>query len=223
MTVLIATAMAEEARPHSRDWSPIDVPLGEAWEVAMGRNTAVVLKTGIGLVTAATAVTAAIGALSPSAIISSGSAGGLSQGIFVGDVVLGTSFAYHDADTTAFGYAYGQVPGMPEFYESDPHLLELAATARRDYKLRRGRIVSGNSFIADHLVDGVRAAFPSALAADMETTALAQVAYLYGIPFVAVRAISDLCGPTASKDFSVSLDVAATRSAAVVTSIVEGF
>ncbi|MDN5559416.1 MAG: 5'-nucleosidase, partial [Ruaniaceae bacterium] len=67
------------------------------------------------------------------------------------------------------------------------------------------------------------AAFPSARAADMATTALAQAAYLYGIPFVAVRAISDLCGPTASKDFSVSLDVAATRSAAVVTSIVEGF
>lgn len=223
MTFLIATAMAEEAKPLMHDSVPIDAPLGTAVKVTIGGHEAIVLHTGIGLVTAAAAVSAAISAFSPQVVISSGSAGGLSQGIFIGDVVVGTTFAFYDADATAFGYVAGQVPGMPEVYESDKRLVALASPTRRHYKLRRGKIVSGNSFIADHLVDSVREAFPNALAADMESTAIAQVAHLYGLPFVAVRAISDLCGPTASRDFALSLEVAATRAAEVVSSIVEEF
>lgn len=223
MTVLISTAMPEEARPLIAHGTPMDTPLGDAWEVQIEGKSAIVLRTGIGLVNAAAAVTAAICEFSPSALISSGSAGGLSEGIFVGDVVVGTTFIYHDADTTAFGYAHGQVPGMPESYTADRRLVDLASNARDDYRLRRGRIVSGNSFIADHLVESVRAAFPSALAADMETAALAQVAHLFELPFVGVRAISDLCGPTASQDFSMSVDEASARAAAVVSSIVAEF
>lgn len=34
----------------------------------------------------------------------------------VGDLVVGTQFRYADADATAFGYAPGQVPGMPESF-----------------------------------------------------------------------------------------------------------
>lgn len=37
-------------------------------------------------------------------VINSGSAGGIRNRLHVGDVVLSTGAAYHDADATAFGY-----------------------------------------------------------------------------------------------------------------------
>ena len=46
----------------------------------------------------------------------------------------------------------------------------------------------------------LRKNFPEAITVDMESTALAQVAYGANIPFLALRGISDLCGPTGHKD-----------------------
>lgn len=223
MTILIATAMQQEAHPFLTGATELDVPAGTAWETTVGRHRAIVLKTGVGLVNAAADLAAAICRYEPAAVLNAGAAGGLSQGIFVGDVVVGSSFSYYDADSTAFGYTAGQIPGMPEKYDADERLLELSSSVHHDYKIRKGTIVSGNSFVADHLVGDVRATFPSALAADMESAAIAQVTRAYNVPFLAVRAISDLCGPTASRDFSMSLDEAATRAAAVTTAIIEAY
>jgi adenosylhomocysteine nucleosidase len=53
----------------------------------------------------------------------------------------------------------------------------------------------------------------------METTALAQVAHVHGVPFLAVRGISDLCGPAGADDFLPPVAAAAERSAAVVLGV----
>lgn len=53
------------------------------------------------------------------AIINTGSAGALADGIAVGDVVITDRLAYHDVDVTAFGYAYGQMAQQPFYFESD--------------------------------------------------------------------------------------------------------
>lgn len=219
---LVVTAMEEEARPYLRHApEPIETPLGQAWRVPVGGRDSVVLVSGIGLVNAVAATTALLARVSPRALISSGSAGGLAQGIFVGDVVVGNAYAFHDADATNFGYARGQIPGMPEQYEADPDLVATAMAAHiQGVRVRPGRIVSGNSFIWAATVDEVRAAFPNALAADMESAALAQLAHLLDLRYVSVRAISDLCGPHAGDDFSMSVDEVSERSAAVVSSVV---
>lgn len=223
MTILIATAMKEEAQPFLHGAEPVETPLGTAWEVMFRHKRVIMLVTGVGLVNAAATVAAAIVTFSPRAILNPGASGGLSQGIFVGDVVIGSSCTYHDADSTAFSYALGQIPGMPEQYEADPELLRIATSVTSDYRIRKGRVVAGNSFVADHLVESVRKAFPSALAADMESTAVGQVAHRFALPFLPIRAISDLCGPTASRDFSLSLDEAAARAASVATSIIDAY
>lgn len=65
----------------------------------------------------------------------------------------------------------------------------------KDTPARCGTITTGDSFITDSNVSAVRSAFPAALAAEMESTAAAQVAFLSQVPFLAVRCISDLCSP----------------------------
>lgn len=222
VTALVVTAMEEEARPYLlHGGEELDTPVGSAWRVEVGGRDCVLLVSGIGLVNAAAAVTAMLGRFAPAGLISSGSAGGLAQGIFVGDVVVGNAYAYHDADATNFGYARGQVPGMPERYAADKDLVSQALGARvENVRVRPGKIVSGNSFIYSETVDAVRAAFPNALAADMESAALAQVAHLFGLRFVSVRAVSDLCGPHAGDDFSMSVAEVSERAAAVVEAVV---
>lgn len=222
VTALVVTAMEEEARPYLlHGGEELDTPVGSAWRVEVGGRDCVLLVSGIGLVNAAAAVTAMLGRFAPAGLISSGSAGGLAQGIFVGDVVVGNAYAYHDADATNFGYARGQVPGMPERYAADKDLVSQALGARvENVRVRPGKIVSGNSFIYSETVDAVRAAFPNALAADMESAALAQVAHLFGLRFVSIRAVSDLCGPHAGDDFSMSVAEVSERAAAVVEAVV---
>ncbi|MDO5494336.1 MAG: 5'-methylthioadenosine/adenosylhomocysteine nucleosidase, partial [bacterium] len=223
--VVAVAAMEEEARPFldgGRNAKELDLPIGKAWHVDFADRDVVVVVSGAGLVNAAIAAAHAVNEFRPQFLVSAGSAGGLAQGIFVGDVVVGTAYTYSDADATAFGYAMGQIPGMPERYEADPDLVRTATSFRlEEVRVRSGRIVSGNSFVDAKKVDAVRAAFPGALAADMESAALAQLAYKHDLPFVSVRAISDLCGEEAAEDFKFSLEEVSQRSADVVRHLIK--
>lgn len=220
---VVVTAMLDEARPYLRaGGEPLDTPIGRAWRVAIGGHECVLLVSGVGLVNAAAATATLLVHVSPTVLISSGSAGGLAPEVEVGDVVVGSSYAYHDADSTTFGYARGQIPAMPRDYAGDPDLIARALAAEGPAVVRRGPIVSGNSFVYAATVDDVRAAFPTALAADMESAALAQLAYLRSLPYLSVRAISDLCGPHAGHDHETSLDDVSERSAAVVATTIAG-
>lgn len=188
----------------------------------------IVTRAGIGLVNAAAAAGLALGVLHACAIVSAGSAGGLRSDVDVGDVVVGTDFTYTDADGTAFGYTRGQVPGMPESYPGDENLAAAAQAAAVPQvtlsadgarvapgRMHSGQMLAGGSFVTAHNVGDARQAFPQALSTDMETTAIAQLAWSLGVPMTAVRGISDLCGPAANQDFHLSLDVVAVRSAAL--------
>ena len=182
----------------------------------LGGREVLLVTTGIGLVNAAAAGAVVARGLNPAALVSAGSAGGLGPEVAVGDVVVGTSYAYTRADARAFGYAMGQVPGMPVSFAGDHRLVAEARAAGGGHTVRVGEVVSGDAFIDGALVDQVRRDFPDALATDMESTALAHTAHLFGLPFVAVRGISDLCGAT---EFSAHVDDAADRAADVVVGL----
>ncbi len=51
-------------------------------------------------------------------IINTGSAGGSASTLKVGDIVVSDEARYHDADVTAFGYEYGQLP-LPGGFKAD--------------------------------------------------------------------------------------------------------
>ncbi|UNX55010.1 5'-methylthioadenosine/S-adenosylhomocysteine nucleosidase [Georgenia sp. TF02-10] len=224
---VVVAAMDEEVAPYTRRGTAIGpaVEAGGAWArpVAVDGVRLYLVRSGIGLVNAAAAATAALGRVRPAALLSTGSAGGLAAGVQVGDVVVGDRYTYASADATAFGYALGQVPGMPVDYPAAGALLAAARRARPPAgTLRVGGMVSGDSFVTATTVADVRSRFPDALSTDMETTALAQVARSYAVPFLSVRGISDLCGPAAGEDFHLGVDQAAERAAAVVLAVLAG-
>lgn len=177
-----------------------------------------VIRTGVGLVAAASATTWAALTLNPTSIVSAGTAGGLSCDIEVGHVAVGEAATYGTADATEFGYERGQVPGQPVRFEADAELLGTARSAAGD-GWRFGRILSGDTFVTARNVADTREAFPDAVATDMESCAIAQAASALGIPWLSVRGISDLCGPEAGQDFHMDAREAATRSRDAVVAI----
>ena len=219
----VVVAMPEEAEPFldlatSRCAHPQSVGNASFHALELAGRPALLVRTGIGLVNAASAVTAAIERFEPGAVVSAGSCGGLRADVNVGDLVVGTEFRYTDADATAFGYAPGQVPGMPEAFTAAEDLVVAAhgLAAPEGRALWRGTMLSGGSFVTAENVGGTRQTFPDALSTDMETTALAQVCQGHGRKFLAVRSISDLCGPAAGQQFHMELDLVARTSAEAV-------
>jgi adenosylhomocysteine nucleosidase len=64
---------------------------------------------------------------------------------------------------------------------------------------------------------GLRAALPDALAVEMEGAAMAQVCHDWGVPFAAVRTVSDRADDAAHADFTRFVaEVARHYSAAVL-------
>lgn len=165
----------------------------------------VLCESGIGKVEAGITTEHLITDCAADVVINSGSAGGIGDGLHVGDVVISTETAYHDVDATAFDYQYGQLPGKaPRFVASEKwgKALEKAGE-QTGLNIKRGLIVSGDQFIAsqDAIADILKH-FPDALSSEMEGAAVGQVATDHQVPYVVVRAMSD----TGDEDAGVSFD-----------------
>ena len=204
---------------RSEHMADFDIYCGEY----AGKNVVLAL-SGIGKVNAALS-TALVLQHRPDFVINTGSAGGLGSGLKVGDVVIGTQTAHHDVDITAFGYAIGHVPQMPARFESDPALCaaaEKAAAAFEHAAVHRGLIVSGDQFVhSSESVAEVRRHFPDAQAVEMEAAAIAQSCHRFGVPFVVIRAISDLADEEADTSFETFLKTASVHSAKMVLQLIE--
>ncbi len=185
---------------------------------------AVLLKSGIGKTNAAMSTTILHERFAPSLIINTGSAGGFQEHFNVGDIVISTKVVYHDVDVTAFDYALGQVPGMPAAFQSDSRLVQIATDAVKKLKLpyAKGMVATGDSFMADpDHVAAVKKNFPGLIAAEMEAAAIAQVCYQYNVPFVVLRALSDIAGKESSVTFDEFLETAAKNASAIVMEMVK--
>ncbi|MGO3314947.1 MAG: 5'-methylthioadenosine/S-adenosylhomocysteine nucleosidase [Brachybacterium tyrofermentans] len=224
--LVVLAAMPEEAAPlTSRMEDPTALPTPfvdgvTAVRGALGGLDTVVVTTGIGIAAATAAATWGILAHAPRAVVAAGSCGGLAADVEVGTLVVGDSFTYSIADATAFGYVPGQVPGGPERYDADAtwadRAEQAAAAQAGPAGYRRGLMLSGDAFVTAPLADPMRARFPRAVSADMETTASARTAAQLGVPFMALRAVSDLCGPAAGQQFHLEIDLVADISARAV-------
>lgn len=157
----------------------------------------VVEKCGIGKVNAALGAAEMIRRHHPDVIVSSGCAGGNGDDIHVQDVVVGTEVSYHDVycgtsiDQTT---VYGQVQGMPARYKADGQLLAKACRVKCEgFSVHPGLIVTGDWFVdsKDKMRD-IISHFPEAKAVDMESAAIAQTCYKYGVPFISFRVVSDI-------------------------------
>lgn len=159
----------------------------------------VLMESGIGKVNAAVGAVELIKRHHPDALINTGVAGGIDKCLGVMDVVAGQKVAYHDVDCGPES-ELGQVQGLPLYYEADAKLYKAAMGITTETKLHGGLICSGDQFITDRTqLDKIKSRYPDGLAVDMESGALAQVCYLYDVPFLSFRIISDT--PGADKHF----------------------
>lgn len=188
---------------------------------ALDGHDVLLVKSGIGLANSASATARALTLVDTPIIIAAGTTGGLAADINVSNIAAGTSTIYSQADATAFGYAMGQVPQMPEDYRSsDETVARVALLAKSDaLTVMTGRVLSSDSFITAPIAQPMREKFPDAIGADMETCAMAEVAWSSGVDWVSLRAVSDLCGPAADQDFHMDSEKAAGISALAVRTL----
>jgi adenosylhomocysteine nucleosidase len=138
------------------------------------------------------------------------------------------TFLHHDLDASPIFPKY-EVPlyGLSRF-QADPALSsQLAVAAQRalpGVTLHRGLVVSGDRFVATTAESkALQWALPDALAVEMEGAAIAQVCHDFGIPFAAVRTVSDRADDDAHVDFMKFIEeVASKHSAAIVEALLSG-
>jgi len=186
----------------------------------------ILLLSGIGKVNAAMGTTLMIERFKPDCIINTGSAGGFSEKLSIGDVVISTEVRHHDVDATVFGYEYGQVPRMPAAYIPNDILIGMAERAVESLDnvgTSKGLIATGDSFMhKDEHIHAVREKLPAIMAAEMEAAAIAQCCHNFELPFVIIRAISDIAGDKDNQiEFQDFLKIAAVNSAVMVMEIIK--
>ena len=160
----------------------------------------------------------------PDVVINTGSAGGFDSTLNLGDVVISTEVRHHDADVTAFGYEIGQMAGQPAAFTADAKLMDVAEKAlsqMEDKHAVRGLICTGDTFVCTAERQAfIRQHFPSVIAVEMEASAIAQACHQFKVPFVVVRAISDVADKESPMSFEEFLPLAAKSSSEMVLSLI---
>ena len=184
----------------------------------------VLLQSGIGKVNVAMATTLLLEKFGVTTVINTGSAGGIGETLQIGNVVISDTVVYHDVDVTGFGYKKGQIPGLPVEFRADNQLIEYAEAVLRESEVHyfKGQIATGDIFMSDfEKIKALKQDFPQVIAVEMEAAAVAQVCYQYNVPFVVLRALSDIAGKESPLSFETFLPLAAKSSSHMVVKLVE--
>lgn len=142
------------------------------------KDSSVVAKLcGMGKVNAAVGCVEMIRTHHPDIIISMGCAGGHGDGLHIGDVVVSRELAFHDV-YCGDKLAYGQMQGLPARFKADSVLMEKALQI--DERVTAGLIITGDWFVdTKEKMREIIGYFPTAIAVDMESAAIAQTCYIY--------------------------------------------
>ena len=147
----------------------------------------------------------------PRAVIFTGIAGALDDGLIQGDLVVARDLYHHALDASPF-YAPTVVPllgraALPTDASLSADLLAAAERWRReDPAAAPRRIVHADVATGDQVIgtrearDGVRRRVPTAVCVEMEGAAVAQVCEEFGLPFACLRSISDSADERLSPD-----------------------
>ncbi|MDE7384370.1 MAG: 5'-methylthioadenosine/adenosylhomocysteine nucleosidase [Anaeroplasmataceae bacterium] len=164
------------------------------YEGHIGSQEVVLCTSGVGKVNAAMAATILIEYYNCSLILNTGIAGGIS-GVETRDIILARELSYSDVDTTPFGYAYGQIPGMPKtFIPNLECIIQVKQILKRlGLNYKEAKIYSADSFVTS-LEQVAKVDTSTHCIAEMEGAAVAQVCVKSGIDFIVLRYISDIVG-----------------------------
>lgn len=203
----------------------------------------VLAEAGIGKVNVAIVATLLASRFAARCLVFSGVAGGLDPNLAIGDLVIGDRAVQHDCgviqNATLETYQAGHVPFFNPTdrlgYPVDPALMQRVASTLADLafsplsadaggagqptKIVQGTILAGDQYIhCETTRERLHRTF-DAKAVAMEGGAMAQVAERFDLPWLEIRALSDLAGGSSSFDFAKFVDEVAERSATVLRTI----
>jgi len=246
--IAIVAAMHEELGAllaRMPDEQRVRIAGRDFWVGHLHGQPVVAVLSRIGKVAAAVTATMLLERFAVRAIVFTGVAGGLAPGVKVGDVVVATQLLQHDLDASPIFPKY-EVPlmGLSRFTADAAIGDALAAVAEETLrdpvalvgqgavdefglqspKVHRGLLVSGDRFVSTAAEsEALRRQLPDALAVEMEGAAVAQACHDYGVPFAAIRTISDRADDEAHGDFARFVaEVASRYSLALVDAWLAG-
>ncbi|WMY96179.1 MAG: 5'-methylthioadenosine/adenosylhomocysteine nucleosidase [Arsenophonus sp.] len=222
MKIAIITAMNSEIdslRNTTNAYLSLSIAGCDIYHGKFNHLNIAVLNTGIGKVSAAIGTTLLIKHFSPQFIINSGSSGRLSPTLKIADIAISTHVCYHDVNITAFDYKLGQMAQCPTVFIADKELILIAKKSIKilNFNAMYGLICTGDSFInGKKKLSYIKKNFPDAIAVDMEGAAIGHVCYKFKIPFIIVRAISDIANIKSNFYFKKFLPIAAKKANQVI-------
>lgn len=191
--VLVVAALDEEAHELVRRM-PRSENVGPRLAIWEGDGL-VVIVAGVGKVAAAMATQYACDVFKPRSAVAIGLAGSLEDGVRPGQVIVASGAVQHDMDGRPITSAKGVIPGLGlATIEADPAATDKMLTAARleSRDAQSGLVLTGDQVVTSRAVrDSLLREFPGAACIDMETAAFAQVARQNGVPWTALRVISD--------------------------------
>lgn len=182
--------------------------------------------SGMGKVNSALVTTVLADRFACRTVIFSGVAGGLDPELAVGDVVIADRVIQHDAglieDDALQPYQAGHVPFINPTdrlgYRVDDALLARVVDRLEGFTVpvRIGTVLSGDQYLHCDLTRQRLHRDFGGVAVEMEGGAVAQVAQAFGVPWLVIRALSDLAGRDSRFDFLAFVDEVAASSAAIL-------
>jgi len=172
---------------------------------------------GVGVDKATAAVRSLIDNYDISQVIVAGTAGGIDSKLKIGDTVVSDDTLFYDQSENPLQCVSPNDSGT--CLKADPTMLESTKNAIEkdppDHPVYFGRIATGKSFITEKNREAIAERYQP-LCADMETAAVAQVCHRKGIPFIAVRSISDSVEKSGFTSFLKYAPLASVHSCIVV-------
>lgn len=222
----IVCAMPEEIKLIEQDMRAVSsrtVAGRKFSEGSLYGQDVVLVMSHIGKVAAAMTAALLIETFGVDCVLLCGTAGGIAQGLHVGDFVVGDRTVQHDLDAADRGRFYVPLLNVA-YFPSDAAMSDALYRSVEEYiasgltedvpeaylrefgitepKVVRGTVSSSDEFIRSAarkkwLLENVE----DIRCVEMEGAAMAQVCYEFGVPFSVIRVISDGADNTSSVDF----------------------
>lgn len=145
-------------------------------------------------------------------LMCAGAAGGLIDGVQVGDVVVATRTVEHDFNNRFGKRRIPKYDGAPQIIEA----LRTFSASENGFQVRFGPIASGDEDIIDADRRNAVHQLTEALAVAWEGIGGAKACAFSKVPFVEIRGITDAANHTAASDYQKNLEAAMQHVATVV-------
>ncbi len=227
-TIGIIGAMEEEVSELLKKYKAKDKKkiLNYEYHISVLENKKIiVVQSGIGKVNSAICAQILIDRFNVDYVINTGVAGAISNELEIGDVVFSDETMQYDVDVTAFGYKLGQIPRMGENYRFKSSELLISKSENivkeKGYKYYIGQIVSGDCFVGtDEKKKWISGNF-DAMCVDMESGSIGHVCDMNGIPYIAVRCISDTSDDSAKMKYEDFIPIALEKCFIITSYLIE--